>query len=229
MTIQLSRTGSCSYLRNANWPLDVRAAQKPHSFLHLLLKLFFYWRIIALQNFVVFCQTSTWISHRYTYVLSLLNPLQRCLCPNPWNCVYILSHAKRDVTEFKKVTIERLLLIIEWAQSNHMSSWKQTAFFSWSQKNAAGETRSVRRTWPVAAGCKWGQFPRGKYEKECGSPPGANISPHWQTARKQGPPSYHSEHWIRLSVWICLEADASPETSVGNMTQSTPWFQLMRC
>ena len=29
--------------------------------------LFFYWRIIALQNFVVFCQTSTWISHRYTY------------------------------------------------------------------------------------------------------------------------------------------------------------------
>ena len=29
----------------------------------------FYWRIIALQNFVVFCQTSTWISHRYTYIL----------------------------------------------------------------------------------------------------------------------------------------------------------------
>ena len=27
---------------------------------------FFNWRIIALQNFVVFCQTSTWISHRYT-------------------------------------------------------------------------------------------------------------------------------------------------------------------
>ena len=30
--------------------------------------LFFIWRIIALQNFV-FCQTSTWISHRYTYNL----------------------------------------------------------------------------------------------------------------------------------------------------------------
>ena len=29
---------------------------------------FFNWRIIALQNFVVFCQTSTWISHRYTYI-----------------------------------------------------------------------------------------------------------------------------------------------------------------
>ena len=29
---------------------------------------FFYWRIIALQNFVVFCQTSTWINHKYTYI-----------------------------------------------------------------------------------------------------------------------------------------------------------------
>jgi len=38
-----------------------------------LLKLIFYWRIIALQNFVVSCQTSTWISHRYRYIPSLLN------------------------------------------------------------------------------------------------------------------------------------------------------------
>ena len=30
--------------------------------------LFFSRRIIALQNFVVFCQTSTWIGHRCTYV-----------------------------------------------------------------------------------------------------------------------------------------------------------------
>ena len=29
-----------------------------------LIYLFFSWRIIALQNFVVFCQTSTWISHK---------------------------------------------------------------------------------------------------------------------------------------------------------------------
>ena len=34
--------------------------------------LFFYWRIIALQNSVVLHQTSTWISHRYTYIPSLL-------------------------------------------------------------------------------------------------------------------------------------------------------------
>ena len=37
-----------------------------------LIFLFFNWRIIALQNFV-FCQTSTWISRRYTYIPSLLN------------------------------------------------------------------------------------------------------------------------------------------------------------
>ena len=33
---------------------------------------YYYWRIIALQNFVVFCQTSTWINHRYTHIPSLL-------------------------------------------------------------------------------------------------------------------------------------------------------------
>ena len=35
--------------------------------------LFFNWRIIVLQNFVVFCQTWIRISHRYTYVPPLLN------------------------------------------------------------------------------------------------------------------------------------------------------------
>ena len=33
----------------------------------------FNWRIIALQFCVAFCHTSTWISHRYTHVASLLN------------------------------------------------------------------------------------------------------------------------------------------------------------
>ena len=42
----------------------------------LLFSLIYYlfnWRIIALQNFVVFCQILTWISHRYTCIPSLLN------------------------------------------------------------------------------------------------------------------------------------------------------------
>ena len=40
---------------------------------YFLINLFFNWRIIALQNFVVFCQISTWVSHTYTYAPSLLN------------------------------------------------------------------------------------------------------------------------------------------------------------
>ena len=36
-----------------------------------LKKTFFNWRIIALQNFVVFCHTSTRISHKYIHVPSL--------------------------------------------------------------------------------------------------------------------------------------------------------------
>ena len=39
-----------------------------------LINLFFNWRIIALQNFVVFCQTSTRINHRYS---CLENPMDR--------------------------------------------------------------------------------------------------------------------------------------------------------
>ena len=43
-------------------------------FLRFFLNLFiFNLRIIALLHFAVFCQTSTWISHRYTYIPSLLN------------------------------------------------------------------------------------------------------------------------------------------------------------
>ena len=38
-----------------------------------LVYLFFNWRIIALHNFAVFCQTSTWISHKYAYIPSHLN------------------------------------------------------------------------------------------------------------------------------------------------------------
>ena len=45
------------------------------SFASLFLNLFFNWRTFALQNFVVFCQTSTWVSCRYTFVPSLLNLL----------------------------------------------------------------------------------------------------------------------------------------------------------
>ena len=56
--------------------------------LFLNLNLFiFNWEIIALQNSFGFCQTSTWISHRYTYVLSLLNlPAHLLAHPTPLGC-----------------------------------------------------------------------------------------------------------------------------------------------
>ena len=38
-----------------------------------LINVFFNQRIIALLNFVGFCQISTWLSHRYAYVPSVLN------------------------------------------------------------------------------------------------------------------------------------------------------------
>ena len=55
--------------------------------------LFFNWRIIALQNFVVFCQTSTQISHRCTYIPSLPSPFPShpsMLIQSP--CLSFLSH-----------------------------------------------------------------------------------------------------------------------------------------
>ena len=58
-----------------------------------ILFIFFYWRIIALQNFVVFCQTSARISPRYTHVPSLPSPspsLPSRLSQSP--CVSFLSH-----------------------------------------------------------------------------------------------------------------------------------------
>ena len=53
-------------------PQDSAAHSRCASGLFFLINYFFNWRIISLQNFV-FCQTSTWISHGYTYIPSLLN------------------------------------------------------------------------------------------------------------------------------------------------------------
>ena len=43
------------------------------TFIYSFIYLFFDWRIIALQNFAVFCQTTAWISHRYTHTPSLFS------------------------------------------------------------------------------------------------------------------------------------------------------------
>ena len=61
---------------------------------------FFNWRIIALQNFVGFCQISTWISRRYTYVpcqvlyllislVCLTHSSTQFLCGNHWFVLWV--------------------------------------------------------------------------------------------------------------------------------------------
>ena len=53
----------------------------------LAIKLIISWSIIVLQYCVCFCQMSTWISHRYTYVFSLLNfPPTSLPIPCPLGC-----------------------------------------------------------------------------------------------------------------------------------------------
>ena len=71
-------SGSHGFLKQRSISLKISYTWYHFSFaictvLKLFLYIIFYWRIIALQNFAVFCHTSTWISHRYTYISSLLN------------------------------------------------------------------------------------------------------------------------------------------------------------
>ena len=61
----------------------------------LFLNLFLYWRIIALRNFVVFCQTSTWVRHRYTCNPSFLN-----LPPIWWGFIRLSTISKALTTVF---------------------------------------------------------------------------------------------------------------------------------
>ena len=60
--------------------------------------LIFYWRIIALQSFVVFCQISTWISHRYTYIPSPLKlPLVSLPIPGWYRAPVWVSWATEQI------------------------------------------------------------------------------------------------------------------------------------
>ena len=50
----------------------------PEDFYFFVINLIFNWRVVPLQNVAVFCQTSTWISHRYTCI-----PPFRTSLPSP--------------------------------------------------------------------------------------------------------------------------------------------------
>ena len=77
----LLRVGVPSYLYFQELELDIEMEIYTHTHTHTHTKP--YRMITALQNFAVFCQTSTWISHRYTYVpsLSKLPPTSLSILP----------------------------------------------------------------------------------------------------------------------------------------------------
>lgn len=50
---------------------------------------------------------------------------------------YVALHSKRDITDIIKVSV--------WAQSSHMSHYKQRNFSGWIQRNAKGEIRDLKQ------------------------------------------------------------------------------------
>ena len=68
-----NRTGKMTYFPSISGAMTWIFFRVILPFIYLFIfNLFtFYWRIIALQNFAVFCQTSTWISYQFSPVQSL--------------------------------------------------------------------------------------------------------------------------------------------------------------
>ena len=65
--------------------------------------MFFNWRIISLQYCIGFCHTSTWISHRYTYVPSIWNlpPTSHSILPLwfSWTILLVLCPIRVSLDE----------------------------------------------------------------------------------------------------------------------------------
>ena len=62
---------------------DVFSTSQSYFHLFFLFNLYFYWRITALQNFVVFCQTSAWIPAIGIHINPSLLNLPPISCPIP--------------------------------------------------------------------------------------------------------------------------------------------------
>ena len=95
--------------------------------------LFFNWKIIALQNFVVFCQISTWISHSfftllchlYQKALSVqsLSPVRLC---SPMDCSTSGLPVHHQVPEFTQTHVHWVSDVIQ--PSHPLSSPSPSAF-----------------------------------------------------------------------------------------------------
>ena len=87
----------------------------------LFFNYFFYWRIIALQNFAVFCQTSTWISHAAATAAKFL---QSCptLC-NPIDALLPGSH-RWQPTRLPRSWDSPGTRTLEWVAISFSNAWK---------------------------------------------------------------------------------------------------------
>ena len=93
----------------------------------------FYWRIIALQNFVVFCHTSTWISHQFSSVtqsgLTLCDPID---CSTPG---FPVHHLLPEL-EYSFIVFPALLSQVQWVSTCFcsLSSHKWKLLFLWEMR-----------------------------------------------------------------------------------------------
>ena len=166
----------------------------------LIKKIFFYWRIIALQNFVVFfCETSTWIS----YAAAAAKSLQLCLTlcdpidgSPPGSPVPGILQARA----------------LEWVAISFSNAWK------WKVK-----VKSLSRVWLFAT--PWTAayqappslgFSRQEYWSGVESAIGVHISPPFWTTLPSPAPSHPS----RLIQNLCL--------SFLSHSPNSHWLSILR-
>ena len=159
--------------------------------LRFFFNLLFYWRRVALQNFVVFCQTSTWISHRCTYAAAAAaKSLPSCLT---------LCDPIDGSPPGSPVSGILQVRILEWVAISFSNAWK------WKVKvKSLSCVRLLATPWTAAyqAPPTMG-FSRQEYWSGVPLPSliGVHISPPFWTS-PYFPPYPIPLDWYRATVWV---------------------------
>ena len=112
----------------------------------------FNWRIITLQYCVGFCYTATGISHKSTYVPSLLN-----FYPTPLGCHRALSWAPCDIQQLPisyHVRKKKQILYM----NAYINIWNLEKWYRWIHlqgKNRDADISGRRRGWYELRGEHW--------------------------------------------------------------------------